>query len=226
MDTAAQSLSFDVKIPEGHTVKFTQEVTFENFVGQFQPYCTKLLCVVDGTSLYYYDKTGPLPTNIRFDYKQRRGTLTEYYFRDIETDTLYCVFGYEAARLFYPRIDSVDPTGAQEMTSSLVQPTKLTKSTTIINPSKPVNKRNSNAHAVQQLPIDSRKLKRLPIVQPVKSQMPLFREVKREQVIGTTPPATLAMPITPKHVVIIDKGVKMTFPNPNYPVEIRTYYGS
>lgn len=46
--------------------------------------------------------------------------ITEYYFRDINTDSLYCVFGREAAKLFYPRIDEVDPNGKSELTP--VQP--------------------------------------------------------------------------------------------------------
>ncbi|CAH6421705.1 Hypothetical protein HVR_LOCUS1345 [uncultured virus] len=115
IDTMSQNSPFDIKIPEGRMVRFEQEATFENFVGQFQLFCPKLLCVVDGTILRYYDKPGTLPTNIRFDYKQRRGPLTEYYFRDIETDTLYCVFGREAAKIFYSRIDEIDPNGIKDM---------------------------------------------------------------------------------------------------------------
>lgn len=110
----SQNLLFDIKVPEGHMVQFEQEATFENFIGQFQLFCPKLLCVVDGTSLRYYDKPGTLPTNIRFDYKQRRNKLTEYYFRDIDNDSLYCVFGRDAAKIFYPRIDDVDPSGVSE----------------------------------------------------------------------------------------------------------------
>lgn len=186
MDTAASGLSFDIKIPEGNTVEFRQEVTFENFVGQFQPYCAKLLCVIDGTILHYYDKKGPLPTNLRFDYKQRRRTLTEYYFRSIDTDTLYCVFGREAARIIYPRIDEVDPEASQEASSK-------------INTAK--------------------KLFRPPIVQPIKSpKLPLFREQVQE--------STRIASSIPEFITIVDKGVKLTFPNPNYPVEVRTYYPS
>lgn len=183
-------------------VEFGQEVTFENFIGQFQPYCGKLLCVVDGTILHYYDKKGPLPTNLRFDYKQRRRTLTEYYFRSIDTDTLYCVFGREAARSFYPRIDDVDPEGSHEISS------KISSST---NPAK--------------------KLARPPIMQVIKPpQIPLFREQVQE---ATRVPSRevrqlrqLRQPHIPEVITIVDKGVKLTFPNPNYPVEVRTYYPS
>lgn len=174
----AKDLSFDIKIPEGKEVKFTQEATFENFVAQFQPYTSKLLCVVDGTSLRYYDKTRALPGNLRFDYKQRRGTLTEYYFRDIDNDTLYCVFGREAARTIYPRINEVDPVTKSEESHKLLA-------------------------------------RNIPVEKPVKSTMTLFHE--------SNPCETR---IASKHIVIIDKGIRFTFPNPDYPVEIRTYYPS
>ena len=194
MDTLAQSLSFDLKISKEHNVEFTQEATFENFAGQFQPYCTKLLCVIDGTSLRYYDTTGPLPINLRFDYKQRRGTLTEYYFRSIDTDTLYCVFGREMARIFYPRIDEVDPVYEPSLKSEReIQVTK-----------------------------------RPPIIQPIKPQsIPLFREtiLDSNQIKIITQSKVNPTPV-PKNITIIDKGVKLTFPNPNYPVEVRTYYPS
>lgn len=98
----------EVKVPEKWSVKIEQETTFENFVGQFQAFCPKLLCVVDGTCLRYYDKYTDIPKDIRYDYKQRRENLVEYYFRDIHNDSLYCVFGREAAKIFYPRIDEVD----------------------------------------------------------------------------------------------------------------------
>ena len=110
----------------------------------------------------YYDKPGTLPTNIRFDYKQRKGNLTEYYFRDIDNDSLYCVFGHEAAKIFYPRIDDVDPT------SSIT---------------------NNN-------PIDFPISKRSILSQPIKE---------------------------PTHIVIIDKGIKLTFPNINYPLEVHKH---
>lgn len=217
----AQSLSFDIKLPEGQKVEFNQEATFENFVGQFQPYCAKLLCVVDGTSLHYYDKTGSVPTNIRFDYKQRRGSLTEYYFRDIETDTLYCVFGREYARIFYPRLDEIDPDAQSTQSSAIIirnlpsEPLKL-QSRRVERPEAPKSE-------LQKAPIT----KRPPIIQPIKPSMPLFHEtsaaslvpaaVQRDKVIADQ---------KSNHVVIVDKGVKLTFPNPNYPIEIRTYYPS
>lgn len=191
----AQSLSFDINIPEASKVKFDQDATFENFIGQFQPFCSKLICVIDGTYLRYYDKTGPLPTNIRFDYKQRRGSLTEYYFRDIHTNTLYCVFNREAAKSFYPRIDEID----LDLANPIIQPHKST----------------------------------IPTIQSHKSTIPMFRETTRENTTGTKLETKHGKIITRvvsnqnlKHVTIVDDGVKHIFPNPNYPIEIRTFYPS
>lgn len=173
----AQTLPLDIKIPEGSKVEFRQDATFENFVSQFQPFCDKLLCVVDGTSLRYYDKMGPLPNNLRFDYKQRRGSYTEYYFRDIDDQTLYCVFGRDSARVLYHRIDQIDP----------------------------VDKETPEAP------------KKKPIIQAIKPSMPLFREkaINNKETVQRA-----------NQVIIVDKGVKFTFSDPNFPVEVRTYYPS
>ena len=103
-----ENSKLEIKIREERVINVEQLSSFENFVGQFQILCDKLLCIVDGTSLRFYDRRESIPTNIRFDYKQRKKNLTEYYFRDIDNDSLYCVFGREAAKIFYPRIDEVD----------------------------------------------------------------------------------------------------------------------
>jgi len=182
MDNGANSISFDLKNSEFHSLKITQEASFENFVSQFQPYSPKLLCVIDGTILHYYDKSGPFPSNLRFDYKQRRSILTEYYFRDIHTDILYCVFGYDSAKLFYPRLDSVDSSSSIIKFPSLLTPSPLLTAPT------------TKSH----------------ILPPLK--IPLFRELI---------PHLKSSPI-----IIIDNNVKLTFLNPNYPVEVNTFYPS
>lgn len=259
----AHSLSFDIKIPEGHSVRFEQEATFENFIGQFQQNCPKLICVINGTNLRYYDKTTPLPTNIRFDYKQRRGSLTEYYFRDIDDDTLYCVFGREAASIFYGRIDEIDPLGNHEIphkSESIIQnshPSSLPLAPNNNHSIPDVQKRspvNPDHH------LEILKPKRPPIVQPIKQpSLPLFREqpnikdnsgnmyrnnltqnarvldsnvrlnqgpmenINRPSMPNRVNPTK---PSVPNQIVIIDQGIKLTFPNPNYPIEIKTYYPS
>jgi hypothetical protein len=339
----SQKLSFDIKIPDGHTVQFTKESTFENFIGQFQPYCPKILCVIDGTNLVYYDKTGSLPDNIRFDYKQRRGILTEYYFRNIIDDTRYCVFGREAASIFYSRIDEVDPFDVNELNNrsnipsekfsdilglkpepisqlnkyqppeSLIQddrqrPSELLTHVNRQRPSEllthvnrqqrshgqqslvqvnrqslsqrqlhsqqqsesippsvlylPLNKLENaflpiNHHMKQDSLLDVCKPKRQPIIQPIKtSNVSLFGETQqrqdREKRKNTTESISYTsygeiktqsykpelsydqnintynhvdrLALTPDYITVIDKGVKITFPNPNYPIEVKTYY--
>ena len=280
----SQNSLFDIKIPEGNIVQFEQESTFENFIGQFQPFCPKLLCVVDGTCLRYYDKPGTLPSNVRFDYKQKRGPSTEYYFRDIGTDSLYCVFGREAAKIFYPRIDDVDPldprtqsegilyrnadgeTHNPRRTAQYSQPavdhTKVsTFQTQNINPTKPLlgtcdprlaiiqpNRVNHN-HAI----IDTPKVQRAGVSSShtthniqhqdysVKDNLHLSETTapqnsnKKKTLITklehrpTSRSNIVAKLVADRshhrdHISIIDKGVKFTFPNSNYPVEIRTHY--
>lgn len=188
----AKNSTFDIKIAEGYNIQFNQDATFENFIGQFQQFCPKLLCIIDGTYLRYYEKISTIPINIRFDYKQRRGELTEYYFRNIDDDTLYCVFGRESAKIFYPRIDEVDPN------ESVFHPNGLL--------SKGLQPESSNTNIVQK---DTKNILaiRPPIIQQIKQTIPLFRDVSCD-------------------IIIIDKGVKLKFPNPNYPIEIKTYYPS
>lgn len=90
-------------------VKLTEEDTFENFVSQFQQHTEKILCVLNGSSLLFFQKQGPFPSGLRFDYKQKRNGITEYYFRDVQEDNLYCVFTREIAELIYPTLDKYDP---------------------------------------------------------------------------------------------------------------------
>jgi len=100
---------YELKLPDDYKVQFNQDITFENFIAQFQPFCDKLLCIINGTTLRFYDKTNKFPDNLRYDHKQRRGSLTEYCFRDIDNDNIYCIFGRENAMIFYPNINQVDP---------------------------------------------------------------------------------------------------------------------
>lgn len=144
--------SFTLKTTD---IKFTEEDTFENFISQFQKHVSdKILCVINGTSLTFYEKEGPYPKNIRYDYKQKRNGFVEYYFRDISDDNLYCVFGRENALLLYPQIDNSDPSGSSEIPK------------------------------------------------------------KRQEVMARA---------KPQEITIIDKGIKMSFPDIDYPVEVKTY---
>ena len=249
----SQNLLFDIKIPEGYTVKFEQESSFENFIGQFQLFCPKLLCIIDGTCLRYYDKPGTLPTNIRFDYKQRRGNLTEYYFRDIGNDSLYCVFGHEAAKIFYPRIDEVDPTNSSELITPLPKSStlprlevesnnlnrKIADPRLIITSSHsnnitqrdnkpvydskhpigaPISRHSGSSQPSSQTSSENRS-KRPVILQPLpKNEKHSFQKDAARSVSDRSHP--------PDQIIIIDKGVKLIFPNVNYPLEVRTHHPS
>ncbi len=118
-------MSFDIKISQNsqdsndNIIKFNQNASYENFISQFQPFCSKLLCVIDGNRFRYYDTVSSLPNNIRFDHKQRSGNSFEYYFRD--NNSVYCVFGREAASILYPNIDNVDPKDNTEIVSKSIK---------------------------------------------------------------------------------------------------------
>ena len=169
---------FEIKIPDGRPIQFPQDSTFENFISQFQVYCPKILCIINNVHLQYYDKNGVIPTNIRYDYKQKRNGLTEYYFRDIDNNNLYCVFGRESAIIFYPRIDEFDPLNR-----------KRSEIITTINDDKIIK--------------DTNTLSRKPLLQAINP--------KKES------------NLYPNNIIIVDKGKRMQFPNPNYSVEIKTH---
>jgi hypothetical protein len=250
----SQNLSFGIKISPDDTVKFEQEATFENFIGQFQLFCSKLLCVVDGTYLRYYNKRNELPTNIRFDYKQRRGKLTEYYFRDINTDTLYCVFGRDCAKIFYPRIDEVDPSGMHELiiTPSVHAHEESSSHVKKIDP----NEQSSvpDRKIIKAIPEpevtlpESRKIKEttsqpdlgvkitksIPDRDILRPKATLYESSKKQSGTHSSRSRTddnlrsssSSVPLTrPKRpdITITDRNAKMTFPNPDYPVQVYIY---
>lgn len=239
----AENLSLNINIPEGKLIQINQDVTFENFIGQFQTYCSQLLCVINGTSLRYYNKNNipnEIPTNIRFDYKQRREKVSEYYFRDIDDDTLYCVFGREAALIFYPQLDNVDPNGSNEPKLSIQIPglilikdnpnnnnkyqkkisQEFLPETRIINQNKFSPKPSVGGKSINQ--------KRLPIIQPINSSssISLFPSTPKKSLstsglqIGNNNNTKINRFTIPGHIVIIDKGIKLIFTNTNYPIEI------
>lgn len=233
----SQNCMCDVKIPEGELIRFEQESSFENFIGQFQIFCPEvLLCVVDGTCLRYYDKHGTLPANIRFDYKQRRGKITEYYFRDIGNDSLFCVFGREAAKIFYPRIDEVDPVDGRNQTTIHLSDSNNNKENSIIK---------SIKDPLSYLPKESTIPKNnLSYINPIANQITksrlspeqseckrpiIIQTIKKDRTTGTNMQshvsnAIKSVSLTPKQVTIIDRGVRFKFPNTNYPIEILTHY--
>ncbi len=77
-------------------ITFQQNMTFSDFLEQFQNYASPLLCLIDNR-LHFYDKKENIPKNIH-------PTTTignAYSFEDTENKQ-YTVFGIEAAKLLYP----------------------------------------------------------------------------------------------------------------------------
>jgi hypothetical protein len=200
---------FKIKIPETCLIDFDQDDTFENFIGQFQPVCSKLICIIDGTILRYYDKPGSIPKNIRFDYKQHKRKITEYYFRDIGTDSLYCVFGRPAALIFYPRLDEVDPMP--------VEPRLPVHVSEIDARSQP------RSHSEPTVTPDALGIR---VLGPIPSLLPPGRQISapepRHVGRGRAPIIRPIQP-PPSEIVVVDEGVKLTFPNPNYPVALKLF---
>jgi len=95
-------------------IRISKNSTLEQIASQLQIHSPHLLCVINNLQLTYFEKLEDLPTNLRFNHKLHREKLNEYYFRSISDDTLYCVFGRVAAKVLYPRLDAVDPSGIIE----------------------------------------------------------------------------------------------------------------
>ena len=79
-------------------------MTFQQLVGQLQSESKNLLCVINGQNLFFFKHKQQIPKNIRFDHAQKVRSQIEYYFTDLETRDVYCVFGRKAAELFSPAI--------------------------------------------------------------------------------------------------------------------------
>lgn len=188
-----QDYTFDVKMEEETKIKFCKETTFENFIGQFQLFTTKILCIINGKTLYYYDKSGPFPSNIRFTYKQKHDEIVEYYFRHINNNISYCVFGRENAKIFYPNLDQVD----HEEDTTIIKKRPICQK--IDRPIIPLFRDNTN------LTLPTGSIVKTTITQNLFSKPLNTLQIDNEQII------------------IIDKGKKLTFPNSNYPIEVRFY---
>ena len=113
-----------IELNNTSSISISQDSSFEDFVAQFQTSCSKLLSIVNGKQLHYYDNKAELPIGLKFEYKRKNKGCTAYYFRDIANNT-HCVFGRSVALLFYNRLDEVDP-GLSELSNF---PDKLKLST-------------------------------------------------------------------------------------------------
>lgn len=82
-------------------VVFKNNSDFKDFIGQFQIHCKKLLCVVNNR-LKFYSRKDEIPKNIKLLEIKNNHNIEEYYFEDLDTHDIYCIFGKNAATTFYP----------------------------------------------------------------------------------------------------------------------------
>lgn len=78
------------------------EMTFEDVIGQIQPLVSNaILAVKDGCELRIFRKREDFPLGVRYEGKSE----AEFYsFRSITDDSLYVIFGQQAASIFYPSL--------------------------------------------------------------------------------------------------------------------------
>ena len=88
--------NLSILLPAGGKVSFERNWDLTKFLNQFQLACPKILCVVDGLTLQYYDSVESIPRDLSFNYKRTGNPLTEYYFRD-QDGSSYCIFGRNTA---------------------------------------------------------------------------------------------------------------------------------
>lgn len=84
-------------------ISFEQNMTFSDFLEQFQNYTSPLLCLIDN-KLHFYDKKESIPKNIRPT--TVKGNM--YYFTD-DLGKEYILFGLDAAKIFYPKLVTKSP---------------------------------------------------------------------------------------------------------------------
>ncbi|HSW76550.1 MAG TPA: hypothetical protein VLG50_05870 [Candidatus Saccharimonadales bacterium] len=87
-------------------IKIESGMTFEQFLSQFQPYCPHVICLETDVQynqwIMIYKKLDQIPTDIKYI-----NTMNDYYhFINTVTNHRYCLFGYDAACIFYPKLDN------------------------------------------------------------------------------------------------------------------------
>ena len=106
--------------------------------------------------------------------------LTEYYFRYIADDTLYCVFGREASTIFYPRINEFDSPDNYEVSRKSEPILQNSQSSSLsLDPKKNSSIRDISKPSIfkQESRLDILNHKRHSIVEPIKHPtIPLFRQ--------------------------------------------------
>lgn len=85
-----------------NNIEFKQDQNIEHFIGQFQSTTDKIICLINKTRIHLYDYDDKnLPNKIKLADKDRSADFgTIYYFKDLESDDDYCIFGKKPAQRF------------------------------------------------------------------------------------------------------------------------------
>lgn len=96
--------SVDMKIGKDFTLHINNGANLETLAAQLQLNTSDLLYVVNGKNIYHHHKD-TFPQSLHYEYKREIGTHSRYYFRNTETQDIYCIFGRDMALKIYPKLD-------------------------------------------------------------------------------------------------------------------------
>lgn len=85
------------------SIKIDQDVNFIQFISQLQEQCQNILSIIEINNiqtLHYYEKKQQLPKNIKFI-----SNVNDIYQFCSEDDTKYYIFGWRAAKIFFPSLE-------------------------------------------------------------------------------------------------------------------------
>ena len=84
---------------EKDKVLISKNISFEDFVNNFQKYTNERLCILNNSTLISFNK---IPENLDFNYKIDK----KYYYRDIKNN-LYCFFEINKENNNYKPINKI-----------------------------------------------------------------------------------------------------------------------
>ena len=84
---------------EKDKVLISKNISFEDFVNNFQKYTNEKLCILNNSTLISFNK---IPDNLDFNYKIDK----KYYYRDIKNN-LYCFFEINKENNNYKPINKI-----------------------------------------------------------------------------------------------------------------------
>lgn len=116
-------MSSSIKIDVREPLVIQKGCSYEDFVSTLQRFSSSLLCVINGSILVDYKNTTEIPaTTVYIGKEKTNDGCVKYFFKDLSiAGVKYCVFGREAASVFYPYLHRVDPIeGVEESRYSIV----------------------------------------------------------------------------------------------------------